>query len=84
MYPHFWIKSFRNCKMVSVKVFNTEQCLIHVAEKQQKYLDTSGHGSAFLTDFCKAFDSTDHELLIEKVKEYGADTNSLYVLLSYL
>ena len=45
-------------------------------EKSRKYLDTSGHGSALLTERSKAFDCM-------SLKTYGVDTNLLYFLASY-
>ena len=33
-------------------------------EKWRKFLDIGGHAGALLTDFSKAFDCIDHELLI--------------------
>ena len=45
-------------------------------EKSRKYLDTSGHGSALLTELSKDFDCM-------SLKTYGVDTNLLYFLASY-
>ena len=83
MYPFFdQIVSKLQCGFR--KGFSAEQCLIHMIEKWQTYLDIGGHGSALLTDLSKAFDCIDHQLLIAKLNAYGVDTNSLYFLASYL
>ena len=50
----------------------------------EEYLDTGGHGSAFLIELTKTFDCIDHQLLIVKLNAYAVDTNSLYFLASYL
>ena len=47
-------------------------------------MDGSGQAAALLTDLSKAFDCTDHELLIAKLYAYGFDKNFLYFINSYL
>ena len=83
MYP-FFDQIFSKLQCGFRKGFSAEQCLIHMIEKWQTYLDIGGHGSALLTDLSKAFDCIDHQLLIAKLNAYGVDTNSLYFLASYL
>ena len=76
MYP-FFDQIFSKLQCGFRKGFSAEQCLIHMIEKWRTYLDAGGHGSALLTDFSKAFDCIDHQLLIAKLNAYGVDTNSL-------
>ena len=45
-----------------------------------KALDVGVHAGNFLTDFCKAFDCIDHELLQVKFNPYGLNSKSLYFL----
>ena len=53
-------------------------------EKWHKFLDIAGHAGALLTDLSKAFDCTDHELLIAKLHAYGFDTDALKFIYSDL
>ena len=53
-------------------------------EKWHKFLDIGGHARALLTDLSKAFDCTDHELLIAKLHGYGFDTDALKFIYFYL
>ena len=41
-------------------------------EKWRKSLDTGGHAGTLLTDLSKAFDCTDHELMIAKLHGFGS------------
>ena len=52
-------------------------------EKWRKFLDIAGHAGALLTDLSKAFDCTDHELLIAKLHAYGFDTDRLKSIYPY-
>ena len=47
-------------------------------------VDKQGFAGALLMDLSKAFDTTNHELLIAKLHAYGFFTDVLEVLLSYL
>ena len=78
----FLVKSFQYCKIFR-KNFNAEQCLINIIENWHKYLDTGGHSSALLTDVSITFVCNNRQLLITKLKVYGVETNSLYLLASY-
>ena len=49
-----------------------------------KTLDEGGATGAVLTDLSKAFDCTDHNLLIAKLNAYGFEKRSLEFIHSYL
>ena len=53
-------------------------------EKWLSSLDEGGHAGAFLTDFSKAFDCLNHDLLIAKLNGYGEDKGVLRFLSSYI
>ena len=66
------------------KGFNAQHCLITMIEKWRRSVDGGGQAGAPLTDLSKAFDCSDHELLIAKLYASGFDKNSLYFINSYL
>ena len=49
------------------KGFNAQHCLLTIVEKRHKTLDEGGETGVVLTDLSKAFDCTDHNLLIAKL-----------------
>ena len=55
-----------------------------MVEKWRKTLDEGDETGAVLTDLCKAFDYTDHNLLIAKLNAYGFEKSSLEFIHSYL
>ena len=66
------------------KGFNTEQALLSLIERWKNTLDQNGYSGAILMDLSKAFDTTDHDLLIPKLGAYDFDTASLMLIRSYL
>ena len=72
MYPYlneiFYQCGFR-------KGYNAHRCSMAMIEKWHKFLDIGGHARALLTDLSKAFDCTDHELLIAKLHGNGFDNS---------
>ena len=82
MYPYFhklctkFQRGFR-------KGFNAQHCLITMIGKWRRSFDGGGQAGVLLTDLSKAFDCTDHELLIVKLYAYGFDKNSMYFINSY-
>ena len=66
------------------KVFNAQHCLLKTVEKRHKTLDGGGETGTVPTDLSKAFDCTDHSLLIAKLNAYGFEKRSLEFIHSYL
>ena len=52
--------------------------------KLHQSLNSGGQAAAVLTDFSKAFDCIDRELLIAKLHAYGFNNSSLSFIYSYL
>ena len=53
-------------------------------EKFNEAIDRGNQFGALLTDLSKAFDCTDHKLLIAKLSEYSISSSVLNVISSYL
>ena len=66
------------------KGFSTQQALLSLIERWKNTLDQNGYGGAILMDLSKAFDTTNHDLLIAKLGAYVFDTASLKLIKSYL
>ena len=64
--------------------FNTQQALLTLIENCKKVLDNKGFEGAVLMDLSKAFDTINHELLVEKLHAYGFTNDSLKLLYSYV
>ena len=50
----------------------TQYALLSIIERWKKILDEKGFGGAVLMDLSKAFDTLNHELLIEKLIAYDS------------
>ena len=66
------------------KVFSTQQALLSLIERSRYTLDQNGYGCAKLMDLSKAFDTINHDLLIDKLGAYGFDIASLKLIRSCL
>ena len=66
------------------KSHGTQISLVVMIEKWKKALDKGEYVSALFMDFSKAFDTTNHDLLISKLKAYGFSKEVLKLMKSYL
>ena len=67
------------------KGYTTQYALTAMIERWKKQLDKNGGiAGGILMDLSKAFDTINHELLIDKLEAYGFDHVALAILLSYL
>ena len=66
------------------KDYSTQQCLLKMLEKWKRSIDGGNVLGALLTDFFKAFDCLDHELLIAKLNAYGFSLPALRLINDYL
>ena len=63
---------------------STQHCLSCMLEIWKKVLDKGGYISSIFMDLSKAFDTLNHDLLIEKLGAYGFETDALRYTKSYL
>ena len=66
------------------KKFSTETALISMVDRMLWNLDNNSVTGLIFDEFKKAFDLVDHEIMIQKLRIYGLDENSLELLKSYL
>ena len=66
------------------RAHSTEDALIKFADKVQKELAENKHVVSIFVDVSKAFDSCDHEILINKIKRTGMDVKGINLMKSYL
>ena len=66
------------------KVFSTQQALLSLIERSRYTLDQNGYVCTKLMDLSKAFDTINHDLLIDKLGAYGFDIASLKLIRSCL
>ena len=81
IYPYFQT-TFSKFQCGFRKGFNAQHCLLAMVEKWRKTLDEGGETSAVLTGFSKAFDCTDHNLLIPKLNAYGFEQQPINFIYS--
>ena len=65
-------------------LYSSQQCLLALLEKWKRADDRDQMSDALLTDFSKAFDCLDHELLIAKPKAYGLSIPALKLVCDFL
>ena len=66
------------------KYHSTETALIEIVDRMLLNIDDNCINGLLLADFQKAFDLVNHDLLIEKLRIYGLDDNSLDLIRSFL
>ena len=65
------------------KNFVTQHCLLLMIDKWKKAVDKNKVSGAILRDFSKAFDCICHDLLIEKLHDYGLSLPALKIIQDY-
>ena len=66
------------------KSHSTEHSLISIIENIKSKLDKNELGCGVFIDLEKAFDTVNHEILIQKVKHYGVRGTACTWLVDYL
>ena len=71
---------FCNGVHVYRKGFRTQKAPLSIIEKLKKFLHKKGYRGAVLMDISKAFDLSNHELLIAKLHANGLTRESLKLI----
>ena len=70
MYDHF-DQIFSKFQCSFCKGLSTQNCLLHMIENWEEFLDLGCHYGSVLSDLSKAFYFIMHDLLIAKLQPYG-------------
>ena len=62
---------FIHCNLVFVKQHSTNHALINITENIRSALDSRQFACGIFVDLQKAFDTVDHEILLNKLSHYG-------------
>ena len=63
---------------------STESAVIKMTEYMYTALNAKNYSLTVLIDFCKAFDTVDHSILLAKLEAYGVRGPALQILKNYL
>ena len=66
------------------KSHNTQYALVRMIENWKTQLNKRKKIGVIIMDLCKAFNTLNHSLLIDKLKAYGLNLNSASFIKSYL
>ena len=84
MYAHFFNNLLGNGKFGFRSLHSTVLALGKVTNTWQLNLDSGRMSSVVLLDIQKAFDTVDHQMLLDKRRCYGITGNQLVFFASYL
>ena len=66
------------------KNHSTQNSLLRMIKSWKVRLNNGSKVGVIILDLCKAFDSLNHELLLEKPTAYGSDSNSVTFMKTHL
>ena len=73
MKSEFFIYFFQSGFRSSQELFSTDTCLTHLTDQIRFRMDRGFYTGRVMIDFQKAFDTVDHDILLQKLKALGFD-----------